>query len=347
MDKEYKPLTIPKISWDKKTLTEKYGEVVAQPLEPGFGMTIGNALRRLLLGSVEGSAVTSFILKGTNNEFATVPGIMQDTMQIALNIKGIVVHNTHGISGVMRLHKKGPGAVTAGDLSTDAHLSIINKDHIIAHLADDGEFDAEFFVSSGRGYHQAQWPTDKAYQEDGRIYIDAMFSPIVKVMFDVEKTRVGNEIDFDKLIMQISTNGSLTPIEAMNYAVSVIRSQLEHFLTDAEIPFNVLVPPVAPIPEVKPVAQVEETTTNTLSSSLLLSPIDVLDLPVRARNCLLAAGVKRVIDVVNLTSDDVLKIKNFGSKSLNEVKEILEAAHLSFNMNIKEEDVQNVLPVEE
>ncbi|HEX4069388.1 MAG TPA: DNA-directed RNA polymerase subunit alpha [Candidatus Babeliales bacterium] len=341
-NREYKPLIIPQLKWEKKTLSESCGELVVQPLEPGFGITIGNSLRRILLSGVEGSAITSIIIKGVNNEFSAIPGVVEDAMQLVLNIKNIVIRNKEGKPGKMRVTKKGEADVSVADIIADNHLELINKDYVFAHVAFDGELDVEFFVESGRGYQQAQWPTDKAYQDDSRIYLDAMFSPIRKVMFDVEKTRVGEAIDYDKLIFRIYTNGAENPVDALHYAVSVLRTQLEHFLESTEIPFN----QISRLPEEK----VEKVPLKTNDASLkgvpvdlLLKPIEELELSVRAHNCLINAGITRVIDLVNVSEDDALKIKNFGRKSLNEVKESMKAFGLSFGMNINEENVKKIL----
>lgn len=343
MDKrEYKPLTVPRLSWNKKTLTDMYGELVAQPLEPGFGTTLGNALRRILLGGVEGSAVTSVIIKGVNNEFSSVPGIVEDTMQIILNIKGIVVRSKDGKPGKMHLKVSGEGVATVADIKADDNLELINKQHVIAHVSPKGDCDIEFFVEPGRGYQQAQWPAGQALQEDNRIYLDAMFSPIRKVTFDVEKTRVGQAIDYDKLTLQLHTDGSENPLAVMHYAVSVLRTQLEHFLVSAEIPFNEI--SVAPQEEdVKAPEQLGELGLQGVPVDLLLKPIEELELSVRAHNCLINAGIKRIIDLVNIAEDDTLKIKNFGRKSMNEVKDSMKSFGLSFGMNIKESDVKKVL----
>lgn len=344
--KEYKPLTIPRLTWNKKDLSETYGELVAQPLEPGFGVTLGNALRRVLLGGVEGSAVTSVIIKGVNNEFSTIPGVVEDAMHVVLNIKGIVIRNKTGRPGTMKLSLKGHSVAKVADIVADEHLELINKDHVLANVSVDGELDITFFVETGRGYKAAQWPEDKAYQEDGRMYLDAMFSPISKVMFDVEKTRVGGDIDFDKLTMRINTNGAETPVDVMHYAVSVLRTQLEHFLASAEIPFN----DISAKPEQEPAketVELGEVGLKGIPVDLLLKPIEELELSVRAHNCLINAGVKRVIDLVNLAEDDVLKIKNFGRKSLNEVKDSMKAFSLSFGMDIKEDDIKKVLKTRE
>ena len=179
--KTYRPLTIPKLSWDTKTLTTSNGQLTAQPLEPGFGITLGNALRRTLLGGIEGSAVTAVTIKGINNEFSVLPGVVEDAMQVILNIKEIVVRNNQGLSGKMSLTIQGEATATAGDIVTDEHLEILNKEHVIAHVAAGGRLEIEFFVDTGRGYQAALWPIGQALQPDGRIYLDAMFSPVRKV----------------------------------------------------------------------------------------------------------------------------------------------------------------------
>lgn len=339
---EYKPLIIPRVEWNKKTLTDTFGEIVAQPLEPGLGTTFGSALRRALLGAIEGSAVTAATIAGVNNEFAVIPGIIEDTMQLVLNIKQIVVRNKTGKPGTMRLKVAGEAVARVADIKADEHLELVNPELVLAQVAPDGLLEIEFFVGTGRGYQAAQWPEDKPYQEDGKIYVDAMFAPVQNVIFDVQKTRVGKDIDYDKLTLTIQTNGSETPVSVYNYAVSVLRTQLEHFLVDAEIPFN-------EISVVLPEKQKEDVfvdRTKTLPKDvleLLLKPIEQLELSVRAENCLKQHAVKRVLDLVNMPEEEVLKIKNFGRKSLTEVKEAIEGHHLSFGMGIHEEDVQEML----
>jgi len=339
--KEYKPLTIPRLSWNKKVMSATLGELVAQPLEPGFGITLGNALRRILLGGVEGSAVTSVIIKGINNEFSTLPGVIEDAMQVVLNIKQIVIRNKEGKPGTMRLKVKGEAVARVADIKADDHLELVNPDHVIAHVAQGGELDIQFFVESGRGYRPAQWPLGQALQEDGRVHLDAMFSPIRKVLFDVEKTRVGENIDYDKLTLKIHTDGSENPLDVLHYSVSVLRTQLEHFLASAEIPFN----EISAMPEEKQekMPAGSQESLKGIPVDLLLKPIDELELSVRAHNCLINAGIKRIIDLVNLSEEEGLKIKNFGRKSLNEVKESMKAFGLHFGMNIKEDDVKHAL----
>lgn len=342
----YKPLILPKLSWYKQVSSETYGELVVQPLEPGFGITLGNALRRVLLSSIEGSAVTSVIIKGVNNEFSTIKGVVEDTLQLILNIKQIILKNSTGEPGKMHLSVKEGGVVKVVDIKADAHLELINKDHILAHLAPDGELDIEFFVETGRNYVPAQWPAGEPLQSDNRIYLDAMFSPIRRVEYNVEKTRVGQRIDYDKLILCLETNGVVAPQDVIHYATSVLRTQLEHFLQATEIPFNEI------SKEVKQEGKGEigidiESPTKGLPVELFLKPIDELEFSVRAHNCLIGAGIKRVIDLVNLTEDDVLKIKNFGRKSLREVKEILAAFGLHLGMSVKELDLKKALKDQE
>ncbi len=342
----YKPLILPKVSWDTKVSTSTFGELIVQPLEPGFGITLGNALRRVMLSSVEGSAVTSVVIKGVNNEFSTLKGVVEDTLNLLLNIKGIVVKNTTGESGKMHLYKKGEGPVKVADIQADEHLAVVNKDHVIAHLAVDGELDIEFLVETGRGYLPAQWPLGQSLQADGRIYLDAMFSPVKRVEYHVEQARVGERFDCDKLIISIYTNGAVGPQDIVHYATSVLRTQLEHCLLAKEIPFNEISQTVDEKTEKEHRAD-GESPTKGLPVELFLKPIDELEFSVRAHNCLIGAGVKRVIDLVNMAEDDVLKIKNFGRKSLREVKEILAAFGLHLGMNIKELDLKKAIKDQE
>lgn len=340
MEKQkYKPLTIPHVEWDKKTLSTTFGELIAQPLEPGLGTTFGSALRRVLLGAIEGTAVTSVRITGVNNEFSVIQGVIEDTMQLILNIKQIVVRNKTGMPGTMKVHFAGEGVVRVSDIQADSHLELVNPEHVLAHVASDGVLDIEFFVDIGRSYQVAQWPTDKSYLEDGRIYLDAMFAPVINVIFDVQKTRVGKDIDYDKLIMQISTNGSALPTDVYNYAVSVLRTQLEHFLINAEIPFNLISPDTKE--EVVPAKYTsQEIGLSPAALKLLLKPVEELELSARAYNCLIQEGIKRIIDLVNLPEDEALKIKNFGRKSLNEVAETLSSFGLSFGMHLNEHDIE-------
>lgn len=345
-DTKYKPLTLPKVDWERKTLSEDFGELVAQPLEPGFGITLGNALRRVILSAVEGSAVTSVIIKDVNNEFSTVKGVLEDTLHVLLNIKGIVIKNRTGESGKMHLSLSGECIATVADIKADDHLELINKDHVIANLSPDANLEIEFFVETGRGYSAAQWPQGVALQQDKRIYVDAMFSPVTKVEVNIEKTRVGQSIDYDKLILSIHTNKAISPIDVLHYGTSVLRTQLEHFLDVPEISFNEISKEQEEGEEKKGLVDAQSPTKG-LPVDLFLKPIDELEFSVRAHNCLVSAGIKRVIDLVNLSYEDLLKIKNFGRKSLREVKEVLTAFGLHLGMNVKELDLKKAIKEQE
>lgn len=334
----YKPLTLPTLGWDKKTMSSTFGKLVAQPLESGFGVTLGNALRRSLLGSIEGSAVTAVIIKGVNNEFATIPGVVEDAMQLILNIKQLVIKNKENMPATMKLSVSGSNkdVVTGADIVADSHIEIVNKDHVIANLANDGQLDIEFFVESGRGYQLAQWPVGTALTQDGRMYLDAMFSPVRNVSIYVEKTRVGKDIDYDKLTVEISTNGAETPVDVLNYAVSVLRTQFENFLVDKEIPFNDISVGSEEV-SAAPSEDTDDSSLQEIAIESLFKSIDELELSARAHNCLANANITRVLDLVNLSEDESLRIKNFGKKSLDEVKEVLKSMNLRFGMHIKEE----------
>ena len=341
----YKPLIIPKLGWDKKSMTDSYGKLVAQPLERGFGVTLGNALRRALLGAIEGSAVTSVIIKGVNNEFSTLPGVVEDVMQLVLNIKQVIIKNKENKPGTMKLSVSADGAervVTVADIVADEHLELVNNEHVLANLASNGSLEIEFFVESGRGYQLAQWPIGTSLDKDGKIYLDALFSPVRNVSMNIEKTRVGTDIDYDKLTLEITTNNVETPVDAINYAVSALRTQFENFLMDDEIPFNDISAP-AQQDVVSEDDDIEDETLKDLPLEVLLKPIDELELSARAHNCLANANINRVIDLVNVSEDDSLRIKNFGRKSLDEVKDILRSLGLRFGMNLKEEAVEKAL----
>lgn len=341
----YKPLILPKLGWDKSSMKDDFGRLVAQPLDPGFGVTLGNALRRSLLGAIEGSAVTSVIIKGVNNEFSSLPGVVEDVMQLVLNIKQIVVKNKENKSGTMKLvvtADKNERVVTVADIETDEHLDLVNKDHVLANLASGASLEIEFAVDSGRGYQLAQWPIGTSLQKDGRIYLDAMFSPVRNIALNIEKTRVGENIDYDKLILDITTNGAESPVDVVNYAVSALRTQLENFLMDDEIPFNEISAP-AEQDVVSQEEDLEDETLKDLPLEVLLKSIDELELSARAHNCLANANISRVIDLVNVSEDDSLRIKNFGRKSLDEVKDVLRSLGLRFGMNLKEEAVAKAL----
>lgn len=339
----YQSLIVPELTWDPEKGTDFFGELSVQPLESGYGVTLGNTLRRVMLASIEGAAVTSVIIKGVNNEFSVLEGVVEDVLRIILNIKGLVIKNRTGLPGHMHLSKKGFGPVLASSITSDEHLSVINQDLVIANLSTNGEIEIDFWVEMGRGYRFAQWPNDVKLQPDDRIYIDSMFSPVTRVEYRVEKARVGQSIDYDRLIMGIHTNGSITPREVIHYAACVLRNQLAHFVNDKDIVFNKDSSSSGGGHEEGESVKAASGTKEGVPVDLFLKSVADLELSVRSHNCLVGAGIERITDLINLTVDDLLKIKNFGRKSLKEVSQVLEAFGLRLGMNVKEVDLKKAI----
>jgi DNA-directed RNA polymerase subunit alpha len=373
-DKKYQPLILPSVIWSKDSLSSRfYGEVEVGPLETGFGATFANSLRRILLGGVEGAAITSIVIDGVNNECSVVKGVSEDVMEMILNCKQVVISSLNGEPGELSINRSVPGDIYAGDLVCSSNLEVINKDLKIATVSEDGNFSAKFFVTCGRGYVPAQWTSGGGLQADGKIYIDSMFTPVTNVTFDVHKTRVGGNIDYDKFLMKIDTNGTITPIDAFNYAVSIAMNQFECFLKSKSdlIEFEgdkgsdskkstatediireymqdrassgVVDKGMASKSSSDVDLSKEDEFVDTFSYDLMLKPIDSLGLPARVHNCLIGFGVSRVIDLVNSSGEEVVAIKNFGKKSYDDLVQIMKEFGLSFDMNIDEEFVLKTL----
>ncbi len=340
-NKSYQPLIEPKLTWHKKE--EQLGEFSIQPLESGFGLTLGNALRRVMLSFIEGSAVTSLIIEGANNEFSVLPGVVEDLLQVISNIKKLVIKNSSGKPGTLRVNKKGLGSVFASDIECDAHLEILNKDALIATLSSNGIFNVEMFVEVGRGYTFARWPGNIKVHTDGRIYIDALFSPVLSVAYNVDKTRVDDVIDYDKLIMNIVTNGAINPVDALEYASSVLRTNFKFFMPSSEdIDFGFKSDSSSAEEEGAGFYSTIKLTggSHSVPVELFTKSIEELELSVRAQNCLESSEIKTILDLVNLSEEEALKIKNFGRKTLKEVKEVLSNFGLKLGMNIKMHDLK-------
>jgi DNA-directed RNA polymerase subunit alpha len=342
--KKYQSLIAPNVSWE--SITSNYGECTISPLESGFGATFGNTLRRILLGGIEGSAITSVIIEGVNNEFSVIPGVTEDTMRILLTIKQLVIKNETGEEGFLYLNKKGPGDVFAKDIKCDDHLKIINEDLKIATLANDGILNIKFFVESGRGYKKAGWQKDVILDLDNKIYIDSTFAPVRNVSFEVKKARVGKDIDYDKLQILITTDGTITPKEAFDYSVSVALNQFKSFISNEneEIIFSNKNKEIINTSSVKKssIEKLERDLSmlsEDFSPELLLKSIDILGLPARAHNCLFSIGIQRIIDLVNMSEDEVMNIKNFGKKSYEDLLQIMKDFGLRFSMNIDEKQL--------
>ena len=301
---------------------ETYGKFVIRPLERGFGTTIGNSLRRILLSSLQGAAITSVRIDGVLHEFAFIPGIVEDVTDIILNIKGILLKTTATEPVTGRIERKGePGktvVVRAGDLSFDAACEVLNPDHALATLTEEGEFNCEVRVEMGKGYVPAANNKDEE-APIGTIPVDAIFLPIKRVRYTVTNARVGNRTDYDKLTMEIWTDGSVLPEDALAYAAKILKEQLQIFINFAE--------------EEEPEPEDDEAQEEEFNEHLF-KRVDELELSVRSQNCLQNAGIEYIYQLVERSEAEMLKTKNFGRKSLNEIKEILADLDLSLGMKL-------------
>ncbi len=314
----WKTFELPKrLEVDSATLTKTYGKFVAEPFERGYGTTLGNSLRRVLISSIDGAAVTSIKVDGMLHEFAVMDGIYEDGTQIVLNVKQLV----------LRYHGKGPkkifidvkkeGPVTAADIQTDETVEIVNKDLVICTLSKARSFKMEIEIGRGRGYVSAE-RNKKEGDAIGIVSVDSLYSPVTKVNFIVEDTRVGQMTDYDKLTFEIWTNGAMGPEEAMLYASNILQRHLDIFVNYGEIPEE----------------EEEEEEEDTGFRDIIAKPISELELSVRSANCLEAANIKTIGDLVRKTEAQMLKYKNFGKKSLNEINAILVTMNLALGMDV-------------
>jgi DNA-directed RNA polymerase subunit alpha len=321
MQRNWSSLIRPKrIDVDEATHTRFYGEFTIQPLERGFGITLGNALRRVLLSSIQGAAIVSVKIDGVLHEFSTVPGIKEDVTDIILNLKGVRFKLGAADSKVVRIDATEPGPITAADIITDGTIEVLNPEHYIATLSGEGALKAEMLVKMGKGYQPAKKELDPD-QPAGTINIDAIFSPIKKVNYVVSHARVGQITDYDKLVLEVWTDGSLNPGDAIAYAAKIIKQQLDVFINFEEVDEEVAVEP-------------PETTANNINEILNRS-VEDLELSVRSANCLKNAGINTIGELVQKTEAEMLKTKNFGRKSLSEIKDILNEYGLVFGMKIE------------
>ncbi len=305
--------------------TPTYGRFVVEPFERGFGTTVGNSLRRILLSSLEGAAVTSIRISGAEHEFTSLPGVLEDVTDILLNIKGLVVKAHTEDSRVLSLHSEVKGPVTAGMIEADPSIEIINGDLVLATLTDDVAFDMEFIVQTGRGYVPAGEMIDPdADQEIGRLFVDASFSPVTRVRYRTEATRVGQRTNYDRLVMEIWTNGTITPEMAMVEAAKILRKHLNPFVQYFELGEQI----------VESGAADEREAVDTELQKKLRMSVHELELSVRSNNCLEASQIETVGQLVNLAEADLLKIRSFGKTSLREVKRKLEDLGLSLGMGV-------------
>ena len=309
-----------KLECDEETLTESYGRFVAEPFERGYGVTIGNSLRRVLLSSLEGAAVTSVKLEGVSHEFSSIPGITEDMTEVVLNIKNLVIRSHTRAPKTLRLEVSQKGAITAKDIATDDTVEIINPDLHIATLTKNVPFRMELEVQKGRGYVPAE-RNKKESQPIGVIAVDSIFTPVKRVNFHVEDTRVGQMTDYDKLIVEVWTNGSISPKDAILYASNILQRHLDVFVNFGKLP------------EEDQVADVSDDKELEIYKRFA-QPVSELELSVRSANCLREAHIKTIGELVKKTEMEMLKYRNFGKKSLTEITNILKEMGLNFGMEV-------------
>ncbi len=318
--RNWRDLIKPKrVDIDPTTLAETYGKFVAKPLERGFGITIGNALRRILLSSIQGAAVTGLKIEGILHEFSPVRGAIEDVGDIALNLKGLRLKMDTAETKILRLKASGAGPVLASQIDTGGSVQILNPDHKICTLGDRAEIDMQIRVQLGRGYVSAE-TYDQAGKEVGFIPVDAFFSPVKRVTYFVTNARVGQRTDYDRLTLEVVTDGSCRPQDALAYSAKILKDQISIFINFNE----------ADEPEV-----VEERNEGSPRFNENLNRrVDELELSVRSANCLANANIRYIGELVQKTEAEILRTKNFGRKSLNEIKEILAEMGLSLGMKL-------------
>jgi len=311
---------------DPELSTPTYGRFTIEPFERGFGTTVGNSLRRVLLSSLEGAAVTSVKLAGVGHEFTSMPGVLEDVTDIILNLKSLIIKSHAEGPRTMKVHGAVAGAITADMIEADPAIEIINPELVLATLSDNVEFDMEMSVETGRGFAPAEEiVSPDVDQEIGRVYVDAAFSPVTRVRYSTEDTRVGQRTNYDRLILEIWTNGTVTPEMAMVEAAKILRKHLNPFVQFFEIGEEVLDTGTA---------EVESEVDAELQRKLSMS-IHELELSVRANNCLDAAKVRSVAELVTRTEAELLKIRSFGKTSLREVKRKLADLGLTLGMAVQ------------
>ena len=325
MHVRWRGLELPaRVEVDSKTLTETFGSFTVEPFERGFGTTVGNSLRRILLSSLEGAAVTKVQIEGVEHEFSTMPGVMEDVTDIILNIKNLVVSLDSDEPKTMRLAATGPGEVTADLIEADTAVTIHNPSLVIASLTEEVDFEAEFTVSPGRGYVPASEQFDtKEDQVIGEIPIDAIYSPVQRVRYRTEDTRVGQKTNYDRLILDIWTDGTISPEMALVEAAKILRKHLNPFVQYFEMGDETVTA------EARAAAGVDDQLIRKLNMS-----VENLDLSVRAQNCLSSAGLNTVADLVTKNESQLLTYRSFGKTSLREVTKKLEEMNLSLGMKL-------------
>ena len=318
---KWRDFQIPKrLECEESTYSDTYGKFLAEPFERGYGITLGNSLRRILLSSIEGSAVTTVKFDSVQHEFTSMPGVLEDMTDIILNIKSLILRSHSKITKSIYIKAEKKGEIKGKDIITDGTVEILNPNLHIATLTKDTKFNVEMEVAKGRGYVPAEMnkKDDKAI---GVIAIDSLFAPVKKVNFHVENTRVGQRTDYDRLILEIWTNGSLTPKDAVLYAANILQRHLDIFVNYGQLP-----------------EEEEEEEEVTVEEKILYEkfklPISELELSVRSANCLREANIKIIADLVRRTETELLGYRNFGKKSLSEITELLKGMGLTLGMKV-------------
>ena len=304
---------------DVQSVNDRTAKVVLEPLERGFGHTLGNALRRILLSSIPGCAVTAVEIEGVLHEYSAIEGVQEDVMEIMLNLKGLALQMHNREEATLRLNKKGPGQITAGDITLDHDVEVINPDYVIANLTKDGELRMTLKLEMGRGYEPAtlRVPRDEESKVIGALQLDASFTPVYRVAYNVEAARVEQRTDLDKLIIEIETNGTLDPEEAIRRAATILQDQLSVFV------------------DLQGKEEVEQERPEADIDPILLRPVDDLELTVRSANCLKAESIYFIGDLIQRTEVELLKTPNLGKKSLTEIKDVLASRGLSLGMRLE------------
>ena len=308
------------VKCDQETLDSTHGHFSAEPFERGYGASVGNSLRRILLSSLEGSAVTQIKIRGAQHEFTTIPGVLEDLTDIVLNVKSLVVKKHTDETRVITIESNQIGPITGAHVQTDADVEVINQDHVIATLTDNVPFFMEMVIENGRGYVPASEHSSEEH-EIGVIPIDAVYSPVTRVRYETEETRVGQKTNYDRLILEVWTNGSVNPEMALVEAAKILRKHLSPFVQYAEIGSRVHSPARGPAVDV------------ALESRLNMG-IGDLKLSVRATNCLETENIKNVRDLVSRAEDELLEVRNFGDTTLDEVRERLAELGLHLGMRV-------------
>jgi len=325
---KWRDFQLPKrLECEEATYTNTYGKFSAAPFERGYGVTLGNSLRRVLFSSIEGSAVTSIKIAGIQHEFSAIPGVLEDIPEIILNIKSLVLNSHSKIPKTIYIKANSKGEIKAKDIEVDETIEIINPELHIATLTKDTKLNIEMGVARGQGYVPAELvkKEDKAI---GVIPVDAIFTPIKKVNFFVENTRVGQRTDYDKLILEIFTNGAISPKDALLYASNILQRHLDIFVNYGQLPEDIAE------------EELEMTKEEVALYEKLRLPISELELSVRSSNCLREAGIRIIADLVKKSEDEMLGFKNFGKKSLTEIKELLMGMGLTLGMQVDSKKIK-------